>query len=705
MSVSMYSLISQNIQYLHGVGPHRAALLNKELEIFTVGDLLYCFPQKYIDRSTVYKVNSLNEEMQYVQLRGQIVELEELGKGRSRRLEATFTDGTGIVRLVWFNSIKVIKKTIKLRTIYLLLGKPTIFNGNFNIVHPELDEVRETTDETQIATLHPIYRITENMRRNGLTSRAMEILIMDVLTQLGDRVIPETLPEYFIRQYGLVSLDEAIRKIHHPDDLRCLPRVEERLKFEELFYLQLNIVSFAHSRVMRYRGFLFKTIGNLFLRFYNEKLPFQLTGAQKKVIKEIRQDVRSGRQMNRLLQGDVGSGKTVVAVMTMLMALDNGYQACIMAPTEILAEQHYVTLKRMLESLGIHVGLLTSIIKGKRRQEILDGIQDGSIHILVGTHAVLGDVVNFKNLGLAVIDEQHRFGVAQRSKLWLKNEEPPHILVMTATPIPRTLAMTVYGDLDVSVIDELPPGRKAIKTIHFYDNSVNCLAQIVRDEVAKGHQAYFVYPLIKENEKLDLKNLENGFVEICELFPELKVGMLHGKMKSNVKNEVMKDFINGKLNLLVSTTVIEVGVDVPNASVMVIENAERFGLAQLHQLRGRVGRGAEQSYCILSTSYELSETTRRRIEIMCETTDGFRIAEEDLKLRGPGDLEGTQQSGMIFDLKIAHLTRDSELMERAREAAIRVVAEDPQCNLPQNQIMWERLRALCKTNINWSAIS
>jgi ATP-dependent DNA helicase RecG len=701
----MYSLISQNIQYLHGVGPHRAALLNKELEIFTVGDLLNCFPQKYIDRSTIYKINSLNEEMQYVQLRGQIVELEELGKGRSHRLEATFTDGTGIVRLVWFNSLKVIKKSIKFHTLYLLLGKPTIFNGTFNIVHPELDEVKETTDETQIVTLHPIYRVTENMRRNGLTSRAIEILIVDVLKQLGDRIIPETLPEYFIRQYGLVSLDEAIRKIHHPDDLRCLPRVEERLKFEELFYLQLNIVSYAHSRVMKYRGFLFKTIGNLFLRFYNEKLPFQLTGAQKKVIKEIRRDVRSGRQMNRLLQGDVGSGKTVVAVMTMLMALDNGYQACIMAPTEILAEQHYVTLKRMLESLGICVALLTSMIKGKRRQEVLDGIQDGSIHILVGTHAVLGDVVNFKNLGLAVIDEQHRFGVAQRSKLWLKNEEPPHILVMTATPIPRTLAMTVYGDLDVSVIDELPPGRKAIKTIHFYDNSVSRLVQIVRDEVAKGHQAYFVYPLIKENEKLDLKNLENGFGQICQLFPELKVGMLHGKMKNNVKSQVMKDFIGGKLNLLVSTTVIEVGVDVPNASVMVIENAERFGLAQLHQLRGRVGRGAEQSYCILSTRYELSETTRRRIEIMCETTDGFRIAEEDLKLRGPGDLEGTQQSGMIFDLKIAHLTRDSELMERAREAARRVVEEDPQCNLPQNQIMWERLRTLCKTNINWSAIS
>jgi len=701
----MYSLFSQNIQYLHGVGPHRAALFNKELDIFTVGDLLYCFPQKYIDRSTVYTVNCLSEEMQYVQLRGQIVEFEELGTGRSRRLEAVFTDGTGLVRLVWFNSLKAIKKSIKLHTLYLLLGKPTIFNGNFNIVHPELDEVKETTDEAQIATLHPIYRVTENMRRNGLTSHILEVLVLDVLTQLGERIIPETLPEYFVRQYGLVSLDEAIRKIHHPDDLKCLPKIEERLKFEELFYLQLNIISYAHSRVMRYRGFLFKTIGNLFMGFYNEKLPFQLTGAQKKVIKEIRHDVCSGRQMNRLLQGDVGSGKTIVAVMTMLMALDNGYQACIMAPTEILAEQHYATLNRMFENLDIHVALLTSIIKGKHRQKVLEGIQNGSIHLLVGTHAVLGDKVSFKNLGLAVIDEQHRFGVAQRSKLWLKNEEPPHILVMTATPIPRTLAMTVYGDLDVSVIDELPPGRKPIKTLHFYDKSVDRLVQMVRDEIIKGHQAYFVYPLIKENEKLDLKNLENGFTQICELFPKFKVGILHGQMKSNVKNEVMKDFISGKLNLLVSTTVIEVGVDVPNASVMVIENAERFGLAQLHQLRGRVGRGAEQSYCILSTGYELSETTRRRIEIMCETTDGFRIAEEDLKLRGPGDLEGTQQSGMIFNLKIAHLTRDADLMELARGAAMKVVSDDPQYNLPQNQIIWERLRNLCKTNINWSVIS
>ena len=701
----MYSLLSQNIQYLHGVGPHRAALLNSELEVFTVGDLLECFPQKYIDRTTIYSVNSLSEEMQYVQLRGQIVEMEELGKGRSRRIEATFTDGTGMVRLVWFNSLKAINKSVKLHTTYLLLGKPTLFNGSFNIAHPELDEVTEKTDESQIAALRPIYRVTENMRRNGLSSHFLEVLVQDVLTQLGNQIIPETLPEYFVRQYGLVGLDEAIRKIHHPDDLLQLPKIEERLKFEELFYLQLNIVNYAHARVMKFRGFVFKTIGDHFMRFFNEKLPFQLTSAQKKVIKEIRHDVRSGRQMNRLLQGDVGSGKTVVAVMTMLMALDNGYQACIMAPTEILAEQHDVTLRRMLESLGIHVALLTSMVKGKQRQEVLDGVQDGSVDILVGTHAVLGDIVNFKNLGLAVIDEQHRFGVAQRSKLWLKNEEPPHILVMTATPIPRTLAMTVYGDLDVSVIDELPPGRKPIKTLHYYEKSVARLVQMVRDEISQGHQCYFVFPLIKENEKLDLKNLEKGFGQICELFPDLKCGMLHGQMKSKEKNQVMQSFINGELNILVSTTVIEVGVDVPNASVMVIESAERFGLAQLHQLRGRVGRGAEQSYCILSTGYELSEMTRRRIEIMCETTDGFRIAEEDLKLRGPGDLEGTQQSGMVFNLKIAHLTKDSDLMEVARNAAIKVVAEDPQCSLPQNQIMWERLRSLCKTNINWSVIS
>lgn len=701
----MYNILSQNIQYLHGVGPHRAMTLNEELDIFSVKDLLLDFPLKYIDRSTVYTVNALNGDMQYVQLRGQVIDMEEVGTGRSRRIEGVFSDGTGTVQLVWFQALNAVKRSVKLHTIYLLLGKPNLFNGQFSIAHPELDEVKKNTDETKIAALRPVYRITDKMRRSGLTSHFLEDLVTEALKQMNGTQIPETLPDYLIRQNGLVGLDEAIRKIHHPDDLRRLPKIEERLKFEELFYLQLNIVNYAHSRVMKYRGFRFTKIGNYFLRFYHEKLSFQLTGAQKRVIKEIRRDVGSGRQMNRLLQGDVGSGKTIVAVMTMLMALDNGYQACIMAPTEILAEQHYTTLRRMLESIGIQVALLTSTVKGKRRQEVLQGLTDGSIHILVGTHAVLGDTVSFKNLGLAVIDEQHRFGVAQRSKLWLKNEEPPHVLVMTATPIPRTLAMTVYGDLDVSVIDELPPGRKPIKTMHIYEKAAGRMVELVKEEIAKGRQAYFVYPIIKENDKLNLKDIENGYKTICRIFPDLKIGLLHGQMKKDEKNAAMQAFVRGETNLLVSTTVIEVGVDVPNASTMVIENAGRFGLAQLHQLRGRVGRGDGQSYCILSTAYELSELTRRRIEIMCETTDGFRIAEEDLKLRGPGDLEGTQQSGILFDLKIANLTRDSALMERARTAAAQVVKDDPEHLLPQNQIIWEQLKRLCKTNINWSAIS
>lgn len=701
----MYNLLEQNIQYLHGVGPARAMTLNVELGVYTLDDLLHCFPQKYIDRSSIYTVNSLSADMQYVQLKGKIIELNEVGKGRARRIEALFTDGTGIVRLVWFNSLKAIQRSVKLHTTYLLLGKPNLFNGDFNIAHPELEVVNEKTDMSQIAALRPLYKVTEKMRRSGITSNTMEAMVQNALTQYGDRPLPETLPDYFIRQYNLMGIDQAIRQIHRPDNLQIIPKIEERLKFEELFYLQLNIVNYARARVMKYRGFVFKKIGNHFLHFYNEKLPFELTGAQKRVIKEIRRDVGSGRQMNRLLQGDVGSGKTIVAVMTMLMALDNGFQACIMAPTEILAEQHFQNINRMLDGLGIRVELLTSAIKGKRRESILEGAANGDVDILVGTHAVLGETVLFLNLGMAIIDEQHRFGVVQRSKLWLKNEEPPHILVMTATPIPRTLAMTVYGDLDVSVIDEMPPGRKPIETLHCYDQSEGTLIKLVRQEISKGHQAYFVYPLIKENEKLDLKNLEKGYSHICDLFPDLKVGMLHGKMKNNLKADVMKQFQEGNYHILVSTTVIEVGVDVPNASVMVIENAERFGLAQLHQLRGRVGRGAEQSYCVLTTGYEIGEMTRRRVEIMCETTDGFRIAEEDLKLRGPGDLEGTQQSGMIFDLKIAHITRDAGLMEQARLAAQTIVDEDPEGNLPKNALIWEQLRILRKNNVNWSAIS
>lgn len=701
----MYDVLSQKVMYLHGVGPRRAQLLNDELGIITVRDLLFNFPQKYLDRSTIYTVNSLSESMQYVQLRGRIVSVGQVGTGSAHRLEADFTDGTGTVRLVWFRGIKYVERSLRLHADYLLIGKPNLFNGSFSIVHPDLDLIDDNTEIQRITGLRPIYRTTEKMKRSGITSKIMEGWVMSAFKQLGNNRIPETLPEYILKQQGLMGLDQAIRLIHRPNDLRVIPTVERRLKFEELFYSQLDILSYAKARTMKYRGFVFSRIGNYFMRFYNEQLPFQLTTAQKRVVKEIRRDLGSGRQMNRLLQGDVGSGKTIVSIMTMLIGLDNGYQACIMAPTEILAEQHFKTIGRMLSPLGIRAELLTGIVKGKRRESVLEGIADGSVQILVGTHALLEDNVTFRNLGVAVIDEQHRFGVEQRSKLWHKNEFPPHILVMTATPIPRTLAMTVYGDLDVSVIDELPPGRKPIKTVHFYDRALDRRTGLVRAEVAKGHQVYFVYPLIKESEKLDLKNLEQGFEQVTKLFPDLSVGMLHGQMKPADKNAVMKRFQSGELNLLVSTTVIEVGVDVPNASVMIIENAERFGLAQLHQLRGRVGRGAEQSYCVLVTGYKLSETTRRRIEIMCETTDGFRIAEEDMKLRGPGDLEGTQQSGLIFNFKIANIVRDNALLEEARRVAAAIVESDPKQEAQENALLWSQLRTFRKTSANWAVIS
>ena len=702
----MYTLLNQDIQYLKGVGPNRARVLNTELEVFTVKDLLFNFPIKYIDRSKLYSIRELSEEMQYVQLKGQLMDVEEVGIGRARRVEATFTDGTGLLKLVWFRSLKQIQRNLKLRTVYLLLGKPTLFNGMFSISHPEMEVVGDDIEKLQLRMgLRPLYRVTDAMRRNGITSHTVEDWVTQVLGQLKEGEIRETLPEQILLSNQLMGIDEAVRTIHRPDTLQCIPRAEERFKFEELFYLQLNIAHYAKVRSVKYRGHLFKVIGENFLKFYHENLPFSLTEAQKRVVREIRKDVGSGQQMNRLLQGDVGSGKTIVALMAILMAIDNGYQACMMAPTEILAEQHCKTLVRMLQGLPLNVQLLTSTVKGKTRKAVLEGVEDGSVHVLVGTHAVLGDIVNFKNLGLAVIDEQHRFGVVQRAKLWQKNETPPHILVMTATPIPRTLAMTVYGDLDVSIIDELPPGRKPIKTLHFYDKNIDSLLQLIRQEVAAGHQAYFVYPLIKESEKLDLKNLEKGYEQISALLPEMKICMLHGKMKSSEKNSIMQAFIKKEYQVLVSTTVIEVGVDVPNASVMVIENSERFGLAQLHQLRGRVGRGAEQSYCILTSGYQLGENTRRRLEIMCDTTDGFRIAEEDLKLRGPGDLEGTLQSGMFLNLKIAHITRDTALMEKARDEAIQLVEEDPTASLPQYQVVWEQLKNLKKTRIDWSSIS
>ena len=583
-----------------------------------------------------------------------------------------------------------------------MFGRPSVFNGRINIAHPDVDKA----DELRLNTmgLQPYYTTTDKMKRAGLNSRSIEHFTATLFERL-DAGIPETLPPYLVSSLNLVSLDEALRHVHYPTSAEDLRKAQFRLKFEELFYIQLNIIKYARERRQKYRGYVFARVGELFHTFYEKNLPFELTGAQKRVIREIRQDMGSGRQMNRLLQGDVGSGKTLVALMSILIALDNGFQACIMAPTEILAEQHYVTFQNLLFGMPVRVELLTGTVKGKRRQAVLDGLKDGEVRILVGTHAVLEDTVLFKSLGMVVIDEQHRFGVAQRARLWTKNSNPPHVLVMTATPIPRTLAMTLYGDLDVSVIDELPPGRKPIQTIHQFDNRRESLYRGLRSQLNEGRQAYVVYPLIKESEKMDIKNLEEGYEQLCRDLPEYKISRVHGKMKAAEKEAEMQDFISGKTQILVATTVIEVGVNVPNASVMVIENAERFGLAQLHQLRGRVGRGADQSYCILVTKYQLSADTRKRIQIMTETNDGFEIAEADLKLRGPGDLEGTQQSGVSFTLRLANLARDGQVLQLARETAEKVLDDDPHCAASKNDILWKQLNKLRDRTVNWGVIS
>lgn len=701
----MYDFISQDVMYLQGVGPGRAKLLNNELGVFSVGDLLYHIPYKYVDRSKVFKISELEEDMPNIQLVGQIKTVVENGRGRKKRLEALFDDGTGLVRLVWFNGVSYTKKKLQVGKSYLIFGKPNIFNHEFNIVQPEMSEITSSFKIDLLAKLRPVYSVTETMKSHGLTSNVMEQLMKNVFDRFPYSNIMETLPDYFLPKYNLIALGKALYDIHFPKMLEDVEFAERRLKFEELFYIQLGILNYAKQQSLRFKGFVFQRVGDYFMKFYREILPFELTAAQKKVIKEIRKDVGCGVQMNRLLQGDVGSGKTIVAVMTMLLAIDNGYQSCIMAPTEILAEQHYNNVCRLLEQMNVRVELLTGAVIGKRRQKILEGVADGSVQILVGTHAVIGEQVAFRNLGFAVVDEQHRFGVEQRAKLWTKNINPPHILVMTATPIPRTLAMTVYGDLSVSVIDELPSGRKPVKTLHSYYETVDRTLGLVRQEIEKGHQAYFVYPLIEESEKSDMKNLDEGFERICAAFPDLKAAKLHGRMKDKEKNDVMARFKKGEYQLLVSTTVIEVGVDVSNASVMVIMNADRFGLSQLHQLRGRVGRGADQSFCVLMTDYKLSETSRKRLEIMVDTTDGFTIAEEDLKLRGPGDLEGTQQSGVLFDLKVANVIRDQDLMEEARGVASELLQSDPQKNMKQNQIVWEQLALKRKTSKNWSAIS
>ena len=698
----MSSILDQDIQFLPSVGTKTKEILSKELGIRSYGDLLEYYPYKYVDRSKIFHISELTSDMPFVQLKGKILSYEEVDIGkRNKMLVAHFSDGYGVVDLVWFRSAQYIIKNYKVGTEYIVFGKPSAYNGRFRFAHPDIDDA----SKLQISEMgmQPFYGLTENMKKRGYTSRSIERITRNLVSILPP--LPETLPDFIVNRLHLVSRDAAFRMIHYPHSHQEMQKAQVRLKFEELFYVQLNILRYASDQRRKYRGYIFNRIGDIFNGFYAHHLPFELTGAQKRVMHEIRADMCSGRQMNRLLQGDVGSGKTLVALMTMLIALDNGYQACLMAPTEILAEQHLQTIRNFLQGMDIRVELLTGIVKGKKRKEILDGLATGDIQILIGTHAVIEDPVAFHRLGVAVIDEQHRFGVAQRAKLWAKSENPPHVLVMTATPIPRTLAMTIYGDLDVSVIDELPPGRKPIQTLHKFDNQLTSLYQSIRRQINLGRQVYIVFPLIKENEKIDLKNLEEGYETLKQAFPEFRLSKIHGRMKSAEKEAEMEQFVKGKTQILVATTVIEVGVNVPNASVMVILDAQRFGLSQLHQLRGRVGRGCDQSYCILVTGYKLSEETRKRIDIMCDTNDGFRIAEADLKLRGPGDLEGTQQSGMAFDLKIANIARDGQLVQLARTEAQAIIDADPQCEHPQNSLLWNRLRELKKTHINWAAIS
>lgn len=700
----MTSILSQDIKYLTGVGPKRKEILEKELQISTWGDLLEYYPYKYVDRSRIYRVGELRGDLPFVQLKGKILSFEEFAMGAHRkRVVAHFSDGTGVVDLVWFRGAQYVYKTYKVNEEYIVFGRPSIYGGRYQFAHPDIDKVADV--QLSEMGMQPYYMTTERMKKMGLTSRSLEKLTKTLVEKLSEQTISETLPPYIIGPLHLISRTEALHKIHYPKSLEDVQRAQVRLKFEELFYVQLNILRYAHDQRRKYRGYVFTQVGSLFHFFYHNNLPFELTNAQKRVMHEIRNDMATGQQMNRLVQGDVGSGKTLVALMSMLIAIGNGFQACMMAPTEILAEQHFATIRKFLRQMPVRIELLTGIVKGKKREEILNGLLTGEVQILVGTHAVIEDNVQFSRLGLAVVDEQHRFGVAQRAKLWGKSQQPPHILVMTATPIPRTLAMTIYGDLDVSVIDELPPGRKPIQTIHKYDNQLTSLYQGIRQQIRQGRQVYIVFPLITESEKIDLKNLEAGYESLCSIFPDMKLSKVHGKMKPKEKDLEMQKFSKGETQILVATTVIEVGVDVPNASVMVILDAQRFGLSQLHQLRGRVGRGADQSYCILVTNHKLTQETRKRIDIMCQTNDGFQIAEADLKLRGPGDLEGTQQSGIAFDLKIADIARDGQLIQLARDEAQKIINDDPDCEKSQYSMLWNRLNELRKSNVNWAAIS
>lgn len=699
ITVSEFSRI--DIKFLAGVGAKRAEILKKEANIATYEDLLYYFPYKYIDRSKLFKISEIDGNFPYIQIEGEILKFEEVGSGRAKRLSALFSDGTGTIELVWFQGAKFIKERYFLRTKYRVFGKPVVYGSKISIAHPEIDK----TDliENKKHSLQGYYSTTETMKRKFINSKAISKLVENLFSSLKTPIF-ETISTDVVQKYNLMNINDALRNIHFPKSNDELQKASFRLKFEELFYIQLNILRYMKLRERSLNGFKFCRIGDYVNNFYSQCLPFPLTNAQKRVIKEIRADLGSGKQMSRLLQGDVGSGKTIVAVMSMLIAADNDYQACIMAPTEILATQHYENIKRLLANMDINIALLTGSTKKSERERIDAGLKDGSINFIIGTHALIEDNVQLKNLGLVIIDEQHRFGVAQRSKLWKKNTQPPHILVMTATPIPRTLAMTLYGDLDVSVIDELPPGRKPISTILRFDSGSEKVYEGIRKQIETGRQVYIVYPLIKESEKSDLKNLEEGYEYIKTMFREYEVCMVHGKMKSAEKEEEMQKFASGRAKIMVATTVIEVGVDVPNASVMVIENAERFGLAQLHQLRGRVGRGADQSYCILKTSHKLSSDSRKRLDIMCKTNDGFEIAEADLKLRGPGDMEGTQQSGIAFNLKIANITRDSQILQLARDSANEILDKDADLSLPEHLILKIRLDKLFKRIVNFGLV-
>ena len=702
----MAAYLEHEIKFLTGVGPRRAELLSKELNIHTFNDLLYYFPYKHIDRTKFYAIREVQPVDAYIQVRGRVASMRKEGVQHKERLIVQLVDHTGTIPLLFFKGIKYLTQSIKQGTDYVVFGKPTEFNGEVNFVHPEM-ELADKHEEIITAMLQAHYSATERLKNNYVTSRVIGRLMVALWKGMKINV-PETLPDELIKQHRLLSLHDALFNVHFPQSAILLQKAQHRLKFEELFWIQLRMLYLREERNTCVKGFNFATVGDCLNRFYSENLPFELTDAQKRVIREIRKDMGSGRQMNRLLQGDVGSGKTLVALMVMLIALDNGFQACLMAPTEILATQHLQTIEKMLDGMGLKIALLTGSTKKKARRVIHEGLTDGSIKILIGTHALIEETVQFANLGLVIIDEQHRFGVAQRARLWKKNAEAPHILVMTATPIPRTLAMTVYGDLEVSVIDELPPGRKPVKTVHYFDNRRKDVYEFMRRQIAEGRQIYVVYPLISESEKLDYKNLEMGFDQIRVAFPErdgYSAIMVHGRMPAADKDLAMRLFKEGKAQIMVATTVIEVGVDVPNASVMVIESSERFGLSQLHQLRGRVGRGADQSYCILMSTYKLSDYGRKRMSTMVSTTDGFVIAEADLKLRGPGDIDGTQQSGAPFDLRIASLATDGQLLQLARNTASEILADDSGLIQPKNILLKNSIQKQISIEVDWGKIS